>query len=150
MATPFSKVCDKFLFKVKSYELLSLLEDDRNEILILYLESAFSKYEKDLKNAKFMDFDKKEFTQDLSLVEIDILAEAMIVEWLQPRIYDDMLLQNKLNTRDFTEYSTANLTEKIQSVYEMACSKIRFRVNDYTYLYEDLSEKTKNHKVVWR
>jgi hypothetical protein len=150
MSTPFSSVYNKFLFKVSTYKLMEIPKENREYILRNYLDSACAEYQTELKvNITDTDEVNKCFNNTLNPIEIDILAEAMVVEWLNPIIYDDELLQNRLNTRDFTEYSTANLIEKIQAVYDTARKNIRLRVNEYTFKYTDLSEKTKGHKVVY-
>lgn len=150
MSTPFSTVYDKFIFKITSYKILNLPEDDREFILYNYLNSACAEYQTELKsNITDVDLENQCFNDDLTSIEIDILAEAMVVEWLKPIIYDDELLQNKLNTRDFTEYSTANLSQQIHEIYNQARKNVRLRVNEYTYKYTNLSELTKNHKVVF-
>lgn len=150
MSTPFSDIYNKFLFKVNSYKLADIAENDSEYILKQYLDSACAEYHTELKiDVTDIDENNKCFNNTLNLIEIDILAEAMLVQWLSQIIHDDELLQNRLNTRDFTEYSTANLIEKIQSIYDTARKNIRLRVNEYTFKYTNLSEKTKNHKVVY-
>lgn len=150
MATPFSIIYDKFIFKITSYKILNLPDEDKNFILRNYLDSACAEYQTELKvDITDVDENNQCFNNTLNPIEIDILAEAMIVEWLKPIIYDDELLQNKLNTRDFTEYSTANLSSQIHTIYNTTKKNIRLRVNEYTFKYTNLSEMTKNHKVVF-
>lgn len=150
MSTPFSDIYNKFLFKVSTYKLIDLPEENRDYILRNYLDSACAEYETELKvDVNDIDETKQCFNQTFNRIEIDLLAEAMVVQWLSPIIHDDELLQNRLNTRDFTEYSTANLTEQIHNVYDCARKNIRLRINEYTFKYSDLAEKTKNHKVVY-
>lgn len=150
MSTPFSSVYNKFLFKVSTYKIMDIPEDNREYILRNYLSSACAEYQTELKvDVTDVDEENQSFKDTLGNIEIDILAEAMVIEWLNPIIYDDELLQNRLNTRDFTEYSTANLIEKTQAVYDTAKKNIRLRVNEYTFKYTNLSEMTKGHKVVY-
>lgn len=150
MSTPFSDIYNKFLFKVSTYKLIDIPKDNREYILRNYLDSACAEYETELKvDVNDIDEANQCFNQTFNRIEIDLLAEAMVVQWLSPIIHDDELLQNRLNTRDFTEYSTANLTEQIHSVYDCARKNIRLRINEYTFKYSDLAEKTKNHKVVY-
>ena len=55
----------------------------------------------------------REFTDDFDESDIDeiidILTEGMLVHWLKPYLYKQELLENSLNTADFTTYSTAEL-----------------------------------------
>lgn len=57
----------------------------------------------------------------------------MIVEWLSPQIYNDELLESRLNTKDFTEYSPAKLIEQINIVYKESKKRVKYMIIQYTY-----------------
>ena len=117
MATPYSDVINSFIMKIEGYKLLTLLPEDREEVIMFYLNSARSKFYKKCKHDLLdVDTENKLFLDTLTIDEIDILSEIMIVEWLSPQIYSDELLESRLNTKDFTEYSPAKLIEQINIV----------------------------------
>ena len=132
MATPFSDVINTFILKVKAYKLMALLGDDREEIVLAYLNGARAKFYKKCKS-DLLTLNEEGFEADLVLDEVDILAELMIVEWLTPQIYDDELLESRLNTKDFTEYSPAKLIEQIHAVYKESKKRAKYMINQYTY-----------------
>ena len=74
---------------------------------------------------------------------IDIISECMITEWLKPKIYSDELLESRLNTKDFTEFSPAKLIEHTRYVYEMSENNSRAMVNNYTFSHDDVAELNK-------
>ena len=80
------------------------------------------------------------FIETLDEDEIDILAELMIAEWLKPMMYDDELLESRLNTKDFTEYSPAKLIEQIRMVYSMNRKESKALINNYTFTHGDVGE----------
>ena len=134
MATPYSKIYEAFVFKVKAYDLLMLLEEDREDILYLYMISVCRKVAKTVKTyANLTDDDM-----------IDIIAECMITEWLKPQMYSDELLESRLNTKDFTEYSPAKLIEQMRYVYEMSKKESRVAINNYTFSHGDIAELNKS------
>lgn len=134
MATPYAAVINAFISKVKAYKIMALLREDREEIVLGYLNAACSKFYRQCSHdLKLRNEEEKCFEEDLTIDEIDILAELMVVEWLTPQIYDDELLESRLNTKDFTEYSPGNLIEQIRSVYNESRKKSRYRVIGYTY-----------------
>lgn len=146
MATPYSKVYEAFIFKVKAYDLLMLLEEDREDILYIYMVSVCKKVAKTVKPyVDLLDSNKeaKEFNKDIDEDIIDIIAECMITEWLKPQMYSDELLESRLNTKDFTEYSPAKLIEQMRYVYEMSKKESKVAINNYTFSHGDIAELNK-------
>lgn len=146
MATPYSKIYEAFIFKVKAYDLLMLLEEDREDILYIYMTSVCRKVFKTV--MPYVDLsdrneDTKEFNNDINDDVIDIIAECMITEWLKPQMYSDELLESRLNTKDFTEYSPAKLIEQMRYVYEMSKKESNVIINNYTFSHGDIAELNK-------
>lgn len=146
MATPYSKIYEAFIFKVKAYDLLMLLEEDREDILYIYMTSVCRKVFKTV--MPYVDLsdrneDTKEFNNDIDDDVIDIIAECMITEWLKPQMYSDELLESRLNTKDFTEYSPAKLIEQMRYVYEMSKKESKVIINNYTFSHGDIAELNK-------
>lgn len=146
MATPYSKIYEAFIFKVKAYDLLMLLEEDREDILYIYMTSVCRKVFKTV--MPYVDLsdrneDTKEFNNDIDDDVIDIIAECMITEWLKPQMYSDELLESRLNTKDFTEYSPAKLIEQMRYVYEMSKKESNVIINNYTFSHGDIAELNK-------
>lgn len=141
MATPYSDVYNAFIFKVEAYKLISMLEENREKILNRYLESVCRKVQR--KCAEYIDLsnrdnDLQEFTIDIDEDMIEILAECMVAEWLKPKIYSDELLESRLNTKDFTEFSPAKLIEHTRYVYEMSVDTANAMINNYTFSHRDI------------
>ncbi len=141
IGTPFEEIIDRFLFKTKLYNLQMVHIDDRNEIVEFYFKGACSKfYKKCRKNLLDRNEEAQAFIETLDEDEIDILAELMIAEWLKPMMYDDELLESRLNTKDFTEYSPAKLIEQIRMVYSMNRKESKALINNYTFTHGDVGE----------
>lgn len=146
MATPYSKIYEAFIFKVKAYDLLMLLEEDREDILYIYMTSVCRKVFKTVMpyvNLSDRNEVAKEFNNDIDDDVIDIIAECMITEWLKPQMYSDELLESRLNTKDFTEYSPAKLIEQMRYVYEMSKKESNVIINNYTFSHGDIAELNK-------
>ena len=141
MATSYSEVYNAFIFKVEAYKLISMLEEDREKILNRYLSSVCRKVQR--KCAAYVDLserddDFQEFLVDIDEDMIEILAECMVAEWLKPKIYSDELLESRLNTKDFTEFSPAKLIEHTRYVYEMSVDTANAMINNYTFSHRDV------------
>ena len=146
MATSYSDVYEAFIFKIEGYKLLMLLNEDRERIIDKYMTAVCRKIQK--KCAKYVDLADRDdllqqFNKDIDEDIIDIIAECMITEWLKPKIYSDELLQSRLNTKDFTEFSPAKLIEHTRYVYEMSQKESKAMVNNYTFSHGDIAELNK-------
>lgn len=139
MATPYSDIINSFIMKIEGYKLLTLFPENREDIIMFYLNSAKSKFYKKCKhNLLDVDTENNTFLDTLTIDEIDILSEIMIVEWLSPQIYNDELLESRLNTKEFTEYSPAKLIEQINIVYKESKKRVKYMIVQYTYEYGNI------------
>lgn len=146
MATSYSQIYESFIFKVEGYKLMMLLQEDREDILKLYLNAVCRKIHRKVKNyvdLKNRDNETQEFIDDIDDDMIDIIAECMITEWLRPKIYSDELLESRLNTKDFSEYSPANLIHQIREVFQMSEKASLVAINNYSFSHDDIAELTK-------
>lgn len=146
MATPYSEVYEAFIFKIEAYKLLMLLKEDREEIIEKYLRAACRKIQSKCKkyvDLKDRDDELQEFNNDIDDDMIDIIAECMIAEWIKPKLYSDELLESRLNTKDFTEFSPAKLIEHTRYVYELSFDTAKALINNYTFSHNDIAEVNK-------
>lgn len=133
-----------FLSKITEFELLELPEDERSEIVLGYLKRAITDFKNvcdyDLSN---IDFSTGEFGANISDTDVDelteIISEGMLVQWLKPYVYKQELLENALNTRDFTTYSPAELLLRVGNAYEKAQKDYKQMIREYSYNHNDLT-----------
>lgn len=142
MATSYGTIINVFLSKVSDYKLLSLLEEEAEEEIIGYMKSACSVFKQCLKDLQSRDDETKEFEADLNDTEINIIAETMVTEWLKSQLYNTELLESRLNTKDFTEYSPAKLILEMRNLYESTLSNAKNMRIEYTYDYDDVAKTT--------
>ena len=85
----------------------------------------------------------REFTDDFAEADIDeileIISEGMLVQWLKPYVYKQELLENALNTSDFTTYSPAELLLRVGNAYAKAQNDYTQMIREYSYNHGDLS-----------
>lgn len=146
MATSYSEIYQAFMYKIEGYKLTMLLIEDREKIIGIYMTSVCRKIQSKCKkyvNLTDRDDELQQFNTDIDEDMIDIIAECMITEWLKPKIYSDELLESRLNTKDFTEFSPAKLIEHTRYVYEMSVKASTAMVNNYTYSHGDIADVNK-------
>lgn len=146
MSIPYDIFIGAFLNKISEYELLQLEDNTRTEVVDGYLRRAVTAFKKNCKYDFFTtrDDDSREFLtdiQDEDLDElVDIISEGMLVQWLKPYVYQQELLQNVLNTRDFTQYSPAELLMRVGNAYAKAQKDYTQMIREYSYNHGDLTD----------
>lgn len=136
----------EFLSKVTERDLLSFDRDERDDIVIGYMKRSISGFKKNCKYDLIgtMDDEIRMFHVEIpenDLNEIaDIVSEGMIVQWLKPYVYRQELLENAINTRDFTTYSPAELLMRVGNAYREAKKDYTQMMREYSFNNGDLSD----------
>lgn len=146
MSIPYDAFIGAFLNKISEFELLQLDDNSRTEIVDGYLRRAVIAFRKNCKYDLFSTADDgtREFLVDVPHSDLDelveIISEGMVVQWLKPYVYQQELLQNVLNTRDFTQYSPAELLMRVGNAYAKAQKDYTQMIREYSYNHGDLSD----------
>ena len=142
MSVAYNVFVGAFLNKITERDLMMIDLDEREEIVFGYMKRAIAGFKRICKYdlTSTADDDNKCFDviiPDYDIDEIvDIVSEGMVVQWLKPYIYSQELLENALNTRDFTVYSPAELLMRVGNAYEAA-------KKDYTQMMREYSFNTR-------
>lgn len=143
-----------FLDKIKEYDFLDMPEEDREAIIDGYMHRAFTDFKKNrhydfssTRNDELREFDFSEAEDDVKerLAEdldelIHIVSDGMVMQWLKPFKNNQELLENALNTRDFTTYSPAELLKQVRGAYEATRKEYIQSIREYSYNHMDLGE----------
>lgn len=137
--TAYTTIYNSFLDKVNDYDLADMTAELAqtsmrgwlNQAVVRFLESC----KKDLTQTV-----EGGFTEDLDLMEIDILTEGMVEAWLKPIRNNLDLLRNALSTKDFTTFSPANLLDKVNDTYSMAHANFLSRIKEYSFIRNDVGD----------
>lgn len=135
-----------FLAKVTEYDLLKIPLYERTTVVDGYLKRAVSEFRSNCLYDLFTtgDDEVREFDVDIpedDLHEIvDIVSEGMIIQWLKPYTYRQELLENVINTRDFSMYSPAELLLRVSGIYAKAQKDYKGMIREYSYVHGDLTQ----------
>lgn len=137
--TAYTTLYNSFLDKVNDYDLADMTAELAqtsmrgwlNQAVVRFLESC----KKDLTQTE-----EGGFTENLDLMEIDILTEGMVEAWLKPIRNNLDLLRNALSTKDFTTFSPANLLDKVNDTYSMAHANFLSRIKEYSFIRNDVGD----------
>jgi hypothetical protein len=144
MATPFNILFQRFLNKITDSDLASLPTSNLESIMADFLQSSIVRFRKCKQNIKDFDLTLQKFNVDLSMEEIEILANWMKFEWLDQQINRIELLKQSLSSKDYAMYSQANHLNSLLVLREVTLKDVHTLMKYYSYDNNDLSELS-NH-----
>ena len=135
-----------FLEKITEFEFAAIPREDSTAIIDGYLKRSVAAFRKNCRydlvstaNDETRTFEADVLDEDVSEL-VDIVSEGMVVQWLKPYVYKQELLENALNTRDFTTYSPAELLKQVRSAYNGAQKDYTQMIREYSYNHGDLTD----------
>jgi hypothetical protein len=143
--TAYTVIIDNFAKMIDEFHFTALTQEDRDTWVIALMNTACAKFSDSCRQ----DLDKRNeedtaFEADLTKDEIDIICNYMMVEWLKPYLYSSELLRERLSTKDYNEYSPANLIDKITSLFEFTSKRARLLAVNYTYSHRSYRDKLRD------
>ena len=145
MGIPYSAFTGAFLNKISEFEFLILDDNSRTEIVDGYRKRAVAAFKKNCKVDLLTTADDDERVYHVDIADedmdelVDIISEGMLVQWLKPYVYQQDLLQNLMNTRDYSMYSPAELLMRVGNAYQKAQRDYTQMIREYSYNHGDLS-----------
>jgi hypothetical protein len=143
MATPYSDIYNQFLEQITDTDLLALTQSNRESLLFGLLKRACNRF---LRICKYDLSDKndtlKTFNFDLPDEESSIIVHGMIAEWYKPKYNFNENLKNVLNTKDYNQYSPANLLKETRESYKNANREFESMMNKYSYVHGSIEDLT--------
>ena len=146
MSVSYDLFTGAFLAKISEFEFLQLPTAYRTDLVDGYMKRAVAEFKHicvyDLMDA--MNDETREFAINIEDDDIDeivnIVSEGMVVQWLKPHIYRQELLENTLNTKDFTTYSPAELLMRVGNAYKNSQKDYLQMTREYSYNHGDLTD----------
>ena len=139
--TPYKAFIDTFLDKISDYKLLNYEDYLVDELAVGYMKRVCTKFDK-ICQADLSQQDDNEYaflSDEIDDEIIDIVTDGMVVEWLRQYVNNSDNLENILNTKDFTMYSSKNLLAEIKSLYQDEQKAFTNSMREYSNNHGDLS-----------
>lgn len=134
MATPFKDIYARAIFRFADYDFLERDLETRQAVLERYLVSAKTEFQRICKtDLSDCDMELKQFNQDLTDEEQEILALGVSFYWLSFKTLNSESLKNVLNSKDYSYYSPANLLEKTKELRTVVRNEFYRAMNRYSY-----------------
>lgn len=119
MPTPYEKIYENLLPKFRSYEIPMMTVEEVKENLHDYLVPAIARFHVCKKDLSDRDDIVERFNCELSDMEIEILSNFMLLEYLDSTyIRTATLLKVNLSSTDFSAFSPANMLDKLIAMHD--------------------------------
>lgn len=134
MATPFTDIYARAIFRFADYEFLKQDIETREGILEKYLMSAKTEFQRVCKtDLGDYDIELKQFNQTLDDEVIEILSLGIAFYWLSYKALNSELLKNVLNSKDYYYYSPANLLKEVQTLRKTLRDEFNSKMRQHSY-----------------
>lgn len=140
MATPFTDIYARAVFRFADYEFLKQDIDTREGVLERHLFSAKTDFQRICKaDLGSYDIELGQFNETLDDEVIEILSLGVAFYWLSYKSLNSELLKNVLNSKDYYYYSPANLLKEIQTLRKTLRGEFNRKMRQYSYHDNDIS-----------
>lgn len=131
--TSYTDIFNIFLNKISDIKLLDMDDNDINQMLTSWMTSAISKIKKCKSDLSTRDDEIQMFDEDLLDIEKEIIATAMVKEWLEPQLNSTLYTNQFFGGKEEKFYAQANQLEKLQALSRKVQLEARKLARDYSY-----------------
>lgn len=135
MLTRYEQIYENLLPKFRSYEIPMMTVDEVKEHLHDYLIPAISRFHVCRKDLNDRDDILERFNVELSDVEIEILSNYALLEYIDSTyIRTQTLLKVSLSSTDFNAFSPANFLDKLMAMHSKFLSENETLLTRYAWM----------------
>jgi len=135
MATPYEKLYENLLPKFRSYEIPLMSTEEVKDFLHDFLIPAVSRFHVCRKDLNNRDDIIQRFNVDLSDIEIEILSNYLLIEYMDSEyIRTPSLLKVQLPSSDFKVFSPANFLDKLMAMHKTYKSENETLLSRYAWM----------------
>lgn len=141
----YEKVFSSFMGKVKAYDFLDLSDTQIDEFLCNWIRSVKSKpYVRKLFSSIILDNDVREITYTMKYVldedsdkdfVIEVFAYGMIVEWLSPKIYNILNMEQFIGSSDEKWFSQSQHLKGMRELMDSSKKMQQSLISDRGYYW---------------
>ena len=135
MYTPYEKLYDNLLPKFRSHEIPLMTTEEVKDYLHDFLIPAISSFHVCRKDLTNRDDILQRFNVELSDIEIEILSNYMLIEYIDSTyIRVPTLLKVSLASSDFKVFSGANKLDKLMSMHKTYLAENETLLSRYAWM----------------
>ena len=135
MATSYEKLYENLLPKFRSYEIPLMSTEEVKDYLHDFLIPAITRFHVCRKNLNDIDDVLQRFNVDLSDIEIEILSNYLLIEYIDAEyIRTPSLLKVQLPSSDFKVFSPANFLDKLMAMHKTYVTENETLLSRYAWM----------------
>lgn len=135
MCTPYEKLYENLLPKFRSYEIPMMTEEEVKDYLHDYLIPAISRFHICRKDLNDRDDIQEQFNIELSDMEIEILSNYLLLEYIDSTyVRTPLLLKVNLSSSDFNAFSGANMLDKLMAMHSTYLKENETLLSRYAWI----------------
>ena len=135
MPTSYEKIYENLLPKFRSYEIPLMSTEEVKDCLHDFLIPAISRFHVCRKDLNDRDDIIQRFDVDLSDIEIEILSNYLLIEYIDSEyIRTPSLLKVQLPSNDFKVFSPANFLDKLMVMHKTYVSENETLLSRYAWM----------------
>lgn len=134
MATPYEKIYNRFLQKITDFNLAEVDDYSFDEMLQGWLNSSIVRIRKCQHDLSKRDDELQEFEEDLSDLEVELLALGMTISWLDQYLNSTELTLMMIGGKEEKYYSQAAHIKELRDLRESTVLEMNRLHNYNTYL----------------
>lgn len=133
MATSYEIVYNRFVQKITDFNILDLDDYSLDNMLDGWLKSAIVRTRQCEHDLSLRDDETQEFTEDLSDLEIELLALGMVDAWVTPMLNSTELTLQFLGGKEEKFYSQSQQLAELRNIKKENSLEMNRLHNYYTY-----------------
>lgn len=134
MATPYEKIYDRFSQKITDFNLVELDDYSLDKTLNGWLQSAIVNTRKREHDLSLRDDELQEFNDDLSDLEIELLALGMKLAWIDQYLNSTENILQFIGGKEEKYYSQANHIAELRELRKDTLREMNSLHNYNTYI----------------
>ena len=120
MGTPLDEIFDRFYSLIKDTDLAKLSDEDLYKLTKVYYEMASTRFKECKNNTELVQDEEGNYytTDKLTVEEQNIIAQGMILYWIESKTNYNKLMKNQINTKDYNQLSNANVLLRLNELLD--------------------------------
>lgn len=133
MATPYEKIYNRFSQKITDFNLTEVDDYSLDEMLQSWLNSSIVRIRKCQHDLSKRDDEIQEFEEDLSDLEIELLAMGMVDSWVSQYLQSTELVSQFIGGKEEKFYAQSSHIAELRAVKEQNILEMNRLHNYFTY-----------------
>ena len=118
--TPLDEIFDRFYSLIKDTDLAKLDDEDLYKLTKVYYEMAATRFKECKNNLELVQDSQGNYSivGKLTVEEQNIIAQGMILYWIESKTNYNKLMKNQINTKDYNQLSNANVLLRLNELLD--------------------------------